>query len=424
MILVGNQRGGAKGLALHLLKEENEHVQVHEVRGFASDDLMDALNEAHAVSRGTKCKQFLFSLSLNPPQREQVEIAAFESAIEQAEERLGLAGQPRAIVFHEKEGRRHAHVVWSRVWADEMKAVQLSFYKRSLNTLSRELYLEHGWKMPHGLADPALRDPRNFTLAEWQQARRVGKDARAIKTAFQDAWAVSDSKAAFVCALRERGYQLARGDRRGFVGVDHHGEVYSIPRQAGVKTKEVRKRLGDEAELPSVEQVKAQIAQAMLPVMEQFKQVLDAKSQDDQHEFEKRRLALIERQRTERKDLQTQQEQRLKLANQTRQARYRHGLKGVWDTLRGENRRIRKHNEREAKGGMKRDSKEKDALVFRHLEQRKRLSIFRLDLRRDYGRQRLGLERDTRRYKDLRGEESSLSQAHNPRRNSGPDYSR
>ncbi|SCX54398.1 hypothetical protein SAMN05720354_11439 [Nitrosospira sp. Nsp1] len=51
----------------------------------------------------------------------------FEQAIERAEEKLGLNGQPRAIVFHEKNGRRHCHAVWSRIKMDEMKAVQLSF---------------------------------------------------------------------------------------------------------------------------------------------------------------------------------------------------------------------------------------------------------------------------------------------------------
>lgn len=40
MILVGNQRGGAKDLALHLMKDENERVEIHELRGFMSDDLM------------------------------------------------------------------------------------------------------------------------------------------------------------------------------------------------------------------------------------------------------------------------------------------------------------------------------------------------------------------------------------------------
>ncbi len=124
MILKGNQRGGAKDLALHLMKEENEHVEVFQLRGFASENLMGSLSEAYAVSRGTRCKQFLFSLSLNPPPQENVKTEDFVGAIESVEKSLGLTGQPRAIVFHEKEGRRHAHVIWSRIDIEKMKAVQ------------------------------------------------------------------------------------------------------------------------------------------------------------------------------------------------------------------------------------------------------------------------------------------------------------
>ena len=237
MILVGSQRGGARDLALHLIKPENEHIVIHEVRGFGSDDLAEAFTEAYAISRGTKCEKFLFSLSLNPPKNEQVATEAFERAIDQAEERLGLTGQPRAIVFHEKEGRRHAHAVWSRINADSMKAVHLSYTKTKLNTLARELYLEHGWEMPQGFVDPSLKDPRSFTLAEWQQAKRIGKDPRAIKTAFQDAWAISDSRAAFARALEERGYHLAQGNRRSYVAVDCDGEV-PFSRQTGWHQKQ------------------------------------------------------------------------------------------------------------------------------------------------------------------------------------------
>src|SRR3546814_11001063 len=75
--------------------EENEHVEVHEVSGFMSDDLMGAMKEAHALSLGTKCKQFLFSVSLNPPVGESVRIEVFEKACEVIEERLGLKGQDR-----------------------------------------------------------------------------------------------------------------------------------------------------------------------------------------------------------------------------------------------------------------------------------------------------------------------------------------
>jgi len=53
VIFVGSQRSGAKDLALHLMKDENDHVTLHEVRGFASEDLLSALREAEALSKGS-----------------------------------------------------------------------------------------------------------------------------------------------------------------------------------------------------------------------------------------------------------------------------------------------------------------------------------------------------------------------------------
>lgn len=47
MILVGNQRGGARDLARHLMKQENERVEVAELRGFVADDLDGAFQEAY-----------------------------------------------------------------------------------------------------------------------------------------------------------------------------------------------------------------------------------------------------------------------------------------------------------------------------------------------------------------------------------------
>jgi hypothetical protein len=215
MILKASQRGGAIQLALHLLKsEENEHVHVHEMRGFVSDDLVGAFKEIQAVSRGTKCKQPLFSVSLNPPEQEKVSLEVFEQTLVQIEERNGLTGQPRAVVFHEKEGRRHAHAVWSRIDTDKMKAINLPHFKLKLRDLSREIYQEKNWKMPRGLMNSIERDPRNFTLEQWQQSKRAGWNARNLKEALQDCYATSDSKASFEQALRARGLMLARGDRR------------------------------------------------------------------------------------------------------------------------------------------------------------------------------------------------------------------
>jgi len=75
-----------------------------------------AFKEAEAISRGTRCKKYLFSLSLNPPKEVEVGIDIFESTIARVEDQLNLTGQPKAVVFHEKSGsdgitRRHCHIV-------------------------------------------------------------------------------------------------------------------------------------------------------------------------------------------------------------------------------------------------------------------------------------------------------------------------
>lgn len=373
MILVGNQRGGSADLAQHLLKDENDHVTVHELRGFASDTLPEALNEAYAISRGTQCQKFLFSLSLNPPEQAQVSTEDFESAVEGIEDRLGLSGQPRAIVFHEKEGRRHCHAVWSRIDANEMKARKLGLYKRTLNDCARNLYLEHGWDLPPGMRNPVERDPRNFTLEQWQQAKRVNKDPRQIKTDFQQSWQASDSLKAFTSAIEERGYKLAKGDRRGHVAVDMHGEVYSIARMTGVKTKAVRARLGEPDELPSVDQCKAEFAQSITGRLQQLHDEQERKRREQEEKDRKAREQLVREQREARRRLIETQQARQDREVQIRQARYNRGLRGLVDRFTGKHAKVRAQNEAETLQAQARDASERDKLIFQHIEQRKAL---------------------------------------------------
>ncbi|MFT7045481.1 MAG: hypothetical protein ACJAYH_000747, partial [Celeribacter sp.] len=106
MILKAKERGDGGQLARYLLAtSDNEHVELHEVSGFVSDNLLDAFHEADAIARGTRCKNYLFSMSLNPPEGAYVETEAFEKTADLIETKLGLENQPRAIVFHEKDGR-------------------------------------------------------------------------------------------------------------------------------------------------------------------------------------------------------------------------------------------------------------------------------------------------------------------------------
>jgi hypothetical protein len=108
-----------------------------------------------------------------------------------------------------------------------MTAKPLPFFKTKLRDVAKQLFLENGWRLPQGFVDSQLRDPRNFTLAEWQQAKRGGIDPRQVKAAIYECWAISDSPHAFAAALEERGLFLAKGDRRGHVAVSVGGEVFS-----------------------------------------------------------------------------------------------------------------------------------------------------------------------------------------------------
>jgi hypothetical protein len=374
MILHGNARGGGSELAMHLMRtDENEHVSVHDVSGFMSEDVRGAFLEVEALSKGTRCQKPLFSLSLSPPKNANASGKDFEQAIAKAEDALGLSGQPRVIVFHEKgEHRdRHCHVVWSRIDAEQMKAIPLPFNRLKMRDVSRELFIEHGWDVPRGLVDHNLRNPLNYTLEQYQQAKRTGRHADEIKADLQAAWAISDTRAAFEHALHDKGFKLARGDRRGFVVVDHEGEVMSVPRWLGVKTKAVRERLGSEKDLPNVESIQAQYAREMADKMDSFTADLKARNTERLAERSAQKQALIERQRAERADTLKQIEVRNIEDAQARQAKFPDGLlKRAWSWLNGENARIKRENEAEALQARMRDETEKETLIQRQRQQR------------------------------------------------------
>lgn len=385
MILKASQRGGARQLAIHLQRmDENDHIELHEVRGFVADNLHGAFSEAYAVSKGTKCQQFLFSLSLSPPQTANVPVADFEKAIDEIEAKVGLAGQPRAVVFHEKQGRRHAHCVWSRIDADTMKAINLPHFKLKLRDASRELFIEHGWHMPAGLAKSAKRDPRNFSRDEWQQAKRADRDPGELKETFRDCWAMSDSKKAYAQALASRGLYLARGDRRGFVAIDLKGEVYSVARWTGLKTKQVEARLGDPIELRTVEEAKAHIADLLSGMLGRHLAEAEQKLSASRRPLVARKMAIRESQRAERAELRDQQEQRADEEARKRSQRFRIGLRGLWDRLTGHHARIRRENAEDALRCRQRDAQQRQMMIAEQLIWRCHLQVELLKVDREH----------------------------------------
>lgn len=374
MILKASQRSNAAQLAAHLLNaNDNERVEVHEVSGFIASDIPAAFKEAEAVAKGTRCSQFLFSMSLSPPAHERADVAAYEDAIALAEERLQLSGHPRVIVFHEKEGRRHAHAAWSRIDSQQMKAVNMAFYKEKLTSLSRELYLEHGWQMPDGLIDRKQRNPLNFTLAEWQQAKRLKQSPQEIKTTLKECWATTDSKAGFTAALERKGYALAQGDRRGYVAVDWQGEVYSLSRWLNQKNPALQARLGERTALPCVDEVKARHSQALLNSVRVGLEQIEQKYQPRLAPLKQQKQDMAAQHQGERDRMKTKQDERWQQEVAQRQARLSRGLKGLWQRLTGRHQTLQQQNDLSTLHALKRDQQQRDDLIYAQLQERQAL---------------------------------------------------
>ena len=381
MILVGNQRGGAADLARHLMKSENERVVVHNIRGFIASDLMGAFKESEAVAKGTRCKQHLYSLSLNPPKEAEVTPEMLTDAVERAEKSLGLTGQPRAIVFHTKNGRTHAHAVWSRIDLDHMRAIEMSFDRPKLQNLARDLYREYDWQLPRGFIRHEERNPLNYTLAEWQQSKRAGRDPKALKAIIQDCWLTSDSKSSFIAALRDNGFVLARGDKRGAVAVDHTGEAFPVARAVGITSKRLKERLGGLNDLPSREEGHRECAELLTAHLKDL--------QDDQRRIARERLdqaaenrkAAIAHQQMDAKRRHDKQVQRINAEQDAAKARLRTGWRGLVDRITGHKQRVNAENKNRIDAALMRAGEENAALSAAQKRARQKLQESTADIK-------------------------------------------
>ncbi len=349
MILKGSQRAGAGALARHLLRtDENEHVTVKELRGFTADNLRDALVEAEAIAKGTRCKQYLFSLSLNPPKDGNASPEDLIAAADEAEKRLGLTGCPRVIVEHEKNGRRHAHAVWSRIDPNTLKAVNLPFFKTRLAELSKDLYLQHGWELPEGHKENGKASPLNYRLAEGQQAKRLGLNPKEVKQLFRDAWQRSGDLTTFRMELAEKGFLLANGDRRRFIALDAHGNAFSISRMLGMSTSKLEGHLGASTQLPSVQTVVAKSSLGKGTHVEATLKQFQRQHRRELTPLRWERRGIVRAQRAERVQMTAARRHATTKGNQQRAMRVKDWADGALKHITNELPFIRKQNANES----------------------------------------------------------------------------
>ncbi len=244
MIINGGSRSNGAFFAKHLMKtEDNERVTIVEMKGLYGDTLAEGFREMRLLAAGGHVKNPFYHVNINPRENEHLTPEQWELSTDMLENKLGLTDHARMVVEHEKNGRVHRHVVWSRIDPETMTAVSDSFNYLIHTQTAREL--EQTFNLPPvQLPDPPERD--RFKNWETFRAQDSGIDPKAMKAEITALWQQSDGGRAFQAALDEAGYLLAKGDRRDFVLVDPEGDIHSLARRiSGAKAADIRAKMTD-----------------------------------------------------------------------------------------------------------------------------------------------------------------------------------
>ncbi len=380
MIAKASQRENGQQLAIHLLNAyDNEHVEIAEISGAIARDLQGALKEWHALSRVTRCKKYLYSLSVNPdPGQNPLTRRQYKDYITRVEQKLGLAGQPRAVVFHIKDGREHCHVVWSRIIPDQLKAVQISHDRKTLQTLTRRFAKDHGLHLPANMRktgspkNPKL--PKNESLSENQQQERTGIAKEQRAHTLTKIWRETNTGQAFSDAMAQAGFHLARGKSVSYAVIDSYGEIHSLARQIeGVRTRDLRARLKDfpPESLPDAQTLRDEIqTRLQKQITSHFnhnaqRALTDLQKAQDKRRstFHKKLATLKEKHKTERQSLIATQKETLQKIRDTRFKKT--GFQAILSRLPGVRTLIAKRHKREDMVSLKSFKQERRDLIVR-----------------------------------------------------------
>jgi hypothetical protein len=192
MIVKGVSCAGAARLAAHLTRTDtNERAEVKEIRGTVADDLRGALREMEVVAAGARTSKPFYHASINTLADERLSDEQRAIAIDRLEQALGLSGQARVVVVHEKEGREHCHIVWSRINLDRMAAISDSHNYRKHEEVARALEKEFGHERVQGAhveREGKARPERTPSHREMLQAERTGLGTRDVKEMMTGIW--------------------------------------------------------------------------------------------------------------------------------------------------------------------------------------------------------------------------------------------
>lgn len=259
-VIAGGSRCNSRYFSWHLMRtDRGQTVAVRDVVGLMGDDIRGWFEQMEALAEGGRTKNVFYHFSLSPRAGEAFTPEQEKVAVVTALENLGLEDQPYFVIKHGgKDGRPdHYHCIALRVDLDTGKAISDSHnYDIHMRTAT-QLEKLFGHDLTERGRGPDGPNPKNY---EVQRGKESGINPYDVKAELTELWRQCDTGQAFAAALEDRGYILARGDRRDFVVIDPAGDDHSLARRiGGAKAAEIRARMAgvDRDALPSVDEARA-----------------------------------------------------------------------------------------------------------------------------------------------------------------------
>lgn len=221
---------------------QNERAPEQQTKGPARNEFEEARRHGVDVEAIRETIRACYDRSDNGP--------SFAAAL--AEHGLGLArGDRRDFVVIDGEGGQHA--LGRRICGADAGDIRQRLgvpFKQTLPTVD-----EFREQMESRAADMQQRSTRSNSGPSSGPSSRadIAADATAV-------WASTDTGKAFRAGIEERGYILARGDRRDFLLIDGDAKPHSLARLIdGARAADVRARLADLDinQLPDVAEARA-----------------------------------------------------------------------------------------------------------------------------------------------------------------------
>ena len=174
--------------------------------------------------------------------------------------------------------------------------------------------------------------------------------------------------------------------------------MHSLSRVLGLKTKDVKARLGVGEALPSVDATRQTLGERMTPSLKRHVQGSREKFRDASRLLGDAKAEMTLRHRDGRTKLDQDHKRAWDAETKARAARLAKGLVGIWHRITGKYQDVRAQNEAEARASRARQAEERQRLIDRQREERARLQAMFKELRKRQAEELLELRRELGRF--------------------------